>query len=57
MIQVHCGYGVIPVMADTIETTNYQHLLKHRGELVAAFPLNLVTDIKQNGVSILKDGK
>ena len=57
MLHIFCAYGMIPVLADTIETTHFQHLLKHRGELVAAFPINMVTDIKQHGVSILKDGK
>lgn len=57
MYQVHCAYGVIPVMADAIEKTYHQYLLKFRGELVAAFPLNMVTDIVQNDVSVLVDGK
>lgn len=57
MINVHCVYGVFPVMADTIETTNHQYLLNFKGDLVAAFPLHTVTDIVENGISILKDAK
>lgn len=49
MIKVYSVYGIYPVNADFLTVEDNQYILKRNGLIVAAFPVNTVSEIYLGG--------